>query len=258
MSVSAQMSYEKKILQLFSLQIVSGYYTVKQHKLDAVISVNLICFKLEQQAAGIIAAWILCVDCCFAHWLLGIMQLFLYCSQHTKLLLCESEELFAQWALLFCSSLTQSKTKPKPTVHGVQKQTLNCLDSVAWQMFWCMIITSVCFCIDACLKTAGRAANCWWCQQSNAHCGLKHVPMFHQNVFMLLCEKYANLMRKLGGQPCFWGVWGQFSFSSVFFFFMKRCCEAKTFSKFSSNLIKKPMLLLSQYKIKRQRARKQT
>lgn len=39
-----------------SIPVVSGHYIVKQHKLDAVISVNLICMKLEQKTAGIISA----------------------------------------------------------------------------------------------------------------------------------------------------------------------------------------------------------
>lgn len=108
------------------------YTVVKQQKLDVT---NWICVKLEQKTAGNISARIKWAHCCFVHWLLGIMQPFLYCSQHTKLPLCETEELFALWALLFCSYLTQSKTIPKPTVHGELKQILNCLDFGVWQVF---------------------------------------------------------------------------------------------------------------------------
>lgn len=38
-----------------SIPVVSDHYIVKQHKLDVVISENLICMKLEQKTAGIIS-----------------------------------------------------------------------------------------------------------------------------------------------------------------------------------------------------------
>lgn len=76
-------------------------------------------------------------------WLLGTTQAFLYCSQHTKLLLCEVEELRALWALLFCSSLTQSETVSEPTVHGEPKQILSCSNFAFRQVFRRTIITAV-------------------------------------------------------------------------------------------------------------------
>lgn len=105
--------------------------------------------------------------------LVGTTQAFLYCSQHTKLLLCEVEELRALWALLFCSSLTQSKTVSEPTVHGEPKQILSC------------ILASVlaydyhdCFCVCACLQTAGGSAQRAWGRGFRVQTNVFHVTVW--------------------------------------------------------------------------------
>lgn len=57
----AEHSWKQNIILVFIadfIPTVSGHYIVKQHKLDAAISVNLICMKLKHKTADIIFAWI--------------------------------------------------------------------------------------------------------------------------------------------------------------------------------------------------------
>lgn len=58
LSVSLQMLHENKILVIVVfiadfISVVSDHYMVKQHELDVVISINLICVKPVRKTAGI-------------------------------------------------------------------------------------------------------------------------------------------------------------------------------------------------------------
>lgn len=138
-----------------------------------------VCAKAD--VCGNIWAWVLWVRCCSVRRLVGITQpsiSVLQCSQHTKLLLCGTEELFFFFtprALLFCGSLTLSEMVPNPTLYRGLKANLQLFRLCrVWQRF---------------ITTRSRVALALTSKRpAGMHWKLWHVLMFPQTLFKMQCE----------------------------------------------------------------------